>query len=100
MLSPSLRNKVKEILQRVARGETVSLDERLYIHNLADRDQEVGSWLTRARRRQQNKKSNDSIEDLLNNLDLGSPDPQGFYKPDQEDLGEWFGGAPSWLGRS
>ncbi len=100
MLSPSSRSRIKEILSRVAQGETVTLDERLYIHKLADKDQTVNAWLTRARRVQTNEKSNDPIDELLSGLDLDPTEPNSFYNPDQEDLGDWFSGAPSWIGRS
>ncbi len=100
MLSTSTRLRLQSILERVSKGETVSLDERVYLHKFADRDQTVSSWLTRARRIQQKVGTNDRIDDLLNDLDLGSSDPGSSYKPDQDDLGDWFSGAPSWLGRS
>ena len=100
MLSPSSRSRIKDILSRVAKGDLVTLEERLYIHQIADKDQEINSWLKRARRVQQNEKSEDSIDQLLTGLDLGPTEPNSFYKPDQEDLGDWFTGAPSWLGRS
>ena len=100
MLSPSSRIRIKEILSRLAKGIEVSLEERLFIQQLADQDQTIGSWLKRARRVQQNEGSSDSIDVLLNGLDLGSTEPNSFYKPSQEDLGDWCTGAPSWVTRS
>ena len=100
MLSTSSRLKIQSILKRLARGEEVSLSERIYVKKHAERDQSVSSWLKRARRIQQKHLINDSIDSLINQLDLGSPDPDSSYNPDQEDLGDWFKGAPSWLGRS
>ncbi|WP_241466565.1 MULTISPECIES: hypothetical protein [unclassified Prochlorococcus] len=41
----------------------------------------------------------DGIDQLLDGLELGSSEPDDYCSED-EDLGEWFGGAPSWLGRS
>ncbi len=40
------------------------------------------------------------IDDLLNGLDLCSSDPHATYNPDQDDIGEWFSGAPAWVRRS
>ena len=102
MLSTSTRLRLRGILDRVAKGQEVSLTERVYVHKFADHDQTVSSWLKRARRLQQQKEefSADSIENLINDLDLGPTDPNSAYCPDEDDLGEWFGGAPSWLGRS
>tara|TARA_Y100001968_G_scaffold297168_1_gene305908 strand:- start:463 stop:765 length:303 start_codon:yes stop_codon:yes gene_type:complete len=100
MLSTSSRLKIQSILKRLARGEEISLSERIYVKKHADRDPSVFSWLKRARRIQQNHIINNSIDNLINQLDLGSSEPGSSYNPDQEDLGDWFKGAPSWLGRS
>ena len=100
MLSTSSRLKIQDILKRLARGQEVSLSERIYVKKHAERDQSVFSWLKRARRIQQKTLVNDSIDNLMNQLDLGSSEPSSSYNPEQEDLGDWFSGAPSWLGRS
>ena len=47
-----------------------------------------------------NKLNTNPLDELLNGLDLCSSDPHSTYNPDQEDLGEWFSGAPSWIRRS
>ncbi len=100
MLSPSKRIKVKEIIERISNGHPISLRERLLIHKYAQNDQSISSWLNKAQRRQQQQSSNDELDLLLNDLDLGSADPQSIYRPDQDDLGEWFSGAPPWISRS
>ena len=100
MLSPTSRERIQNILSRVAKGELVSLEERVFIHQIADKDQSVNSWLKRARRIQQKEVAVDSIDEFLGELDLGSIEPNSIFNPEQEDLGDWFTGAPSWLGRS
>ena len=100
MFSQTIRLRLQEILSRVANGQEISLQERLYLDKFADRDQKVSSWFKRALRLQQQNKASNGIDELLADLDLCSPDPQSIYHPEEDDLGEWFGGAPSWLGRS
>ncbi|KGG12579.1 MULTISPECIES: hypothetical protein [Prochlorococcus] len=100
MLSPSTLKELKDILNRISRGESINLEERLLVQRVADKDQSVSSWLRRAQRMQLDDRSRDSVDDLIQNLDLCSSEPNSYYKPDQEDLGDWFMGAPSWLGRS
>ncbi len=100
MLSPSSRIRIKEILSRLAHGNQVTFQERLYINQLADKDQTINSWLRRSRRIQQCEQNSDSIDMFLNDLDLYSTEPNSFYNPNQEDLGDWFTGAPSWVARS
>ena len=100
MLSTTTRIRLQDILSRIAQGQEVSLSERVYLHKFADRDQTVYSWLNKARRMQQNENPIDPVDNLLYDLNLGSADPNSSYTPEEEDLGDWFGGAPSWLGRS
>ena len=84
----------------MANGRIVSLEERKYLHKYADRDQRVASWLHKARRQQlQRERSVDPLENLLDGLSLGPLDPDTSHLGD-DDLGEFFLGAPSWLGRS
>ena len=85
---------------RLSKNDNVSLEERLYIQRCADKDPSINNWLNKAKRIQRNKVSSDSIEMLLDDLDIGSTDPDNSFKVGEDDLGEWFSGAPSWLARS
>ncbi len=100
MLSTSTRLRLKDILRRIALGEEVSLQERVYINKFADQNQTVATCLSRANHLQQKQNTTNGIDHLLCDLGLGSSDPQSTYRPKRDDLGEWFSGAPSWLGRS
>ena len=100
MLSPEKREILKEILKRVANGKSVTLEERKCLQKYADRDQSIASWLHSARRQQlKEDKEPDPIENLLDSLNLGSMDPDTSHLQN-DDLGEFFLGAPSWIGRS
>ncbi|MCH9713921.1 MAG: hypothetical protein ACNA8O_10560 [Cyanobacteriota bacterium] len=99
MLSTSTRLRLQEILERIGAGAPVSLSERVYLQKFADRDPSVASWLRRARRRQQGQ-PRDGLDQLLADLDLGPAEPDAGFHPDNDDLGEWFSGAPPWLRRS
>tara|TARA_B100000965_G_C18977382_1_gene492459 strand:+ start:198 stop:446 length:249 start_codon:yes stop_codon:yes gene_type:complete len=81
-------------------GNHVTLEERIYINKYATKNQNVSNWLRKATRLQRNKPISNPIDELLNGLDLNSEDPNSTYNPDQDDLGEWFSGAPSWIKRS
>ena len=100
MLTTSSRLRIQEILSRLAYGKSVTLEERIYINKYAARDQNVSNWLRKASNQQQNRFIADSIDELINGLDLCSSDPYYTYNPDRDDLGEWFSGAPSWVRRS
>ena len=100
MLSTATRLRLQEILLRIANQREVSLNERVYLHKFADRDQTVARWLHRARKMQLKNGSTEGVDKLLEDLSLGSTDPQENFNPENDDLGDWFSGAPSWLGRS
>ena len=100
MLTNSTKKRIQEILNRISNNQVISIEERLYLQRLADKDQTVASWLHQARRKQQNPHNNSGIDGLLGDLSLGAIDPDDSYLPRKDDLGDWFRGAPSWLGRS
>ena len=99
MLTTSSRLRIQEILTRLSMGKQVSLEERIYINKHATKNQNVSSWLRKASRIQRNRTISNPLDELLNGLDLNSDDPHSTYNPDQDDLGEWFSGAPSWIRR-
>ena len=100
MLTTSTRLRIQEILTRIAKGKEVTLDERIYINKHASNNQNVSAWLRKASYLQRNKLIPNSSDELLNGLDLCSSDPYSTFNPEQDDLGEWFSGAPSWIRRS
>jgi len=100
MLTTSSRLRIQEILSRLAMGDQVTLEERIYINKYATKNQNVSTWLRKASRLQRNLPTSNPIDKLLNGLDLNSDEPHSTYNPDRDDLGEWFSGAPSWIRRS
>ena len=100
MFSTSKRLKVENILNRIANEEPVSLNERIYLKKLADKNQTVASWLKRSRKLQQRHNNKNGIDQLLDSLNLGTEEPYSEFNPENEDLGDWFMGCPSWLARS
>ena len=100
VLTTQTRLRLQSILHRMASGRNVSLNERIELQKFADRDQTVATWLKRARRRQSQQNGVSPEDPLLDNLDLGTSEPDGAFRPGEDDLGDWFSGAPSWLRRS
>ena len=100
MLTTSTRVRIQEILTRISKGKEVTLEERIYLNKYASRNQNVNAWLRKATNFQRNNIKSNPIDELLNGLDLCSSDPHATYKPEQDDLGEWFSGAPAWIRRS
>ena len=100
MLTSNTRLKLQGILRRIAHQDEVSLGDRIYVQKFADHDATVASWLRRARRMQRPVTSN-GVDQLLSGLDLGDVEPDTSPLPGaDDDLGDWFSGAPDWLRRS
>ena len=100
MLTTSSRLRIQEILSRISKGKQVSLEERIYINKYATKNQNVANWLRQASQIQRNQPVTNPIDELLYGLNLSPEEPNSTYNPDQDDLGEWFSGAPSWTRRS
>jgi hypothetical protein len=105
MLTPSTRLRLQAILDRIGSDQPVTLQERIYVQKFADRDQGVAAWLLKARRRQLQQSPvesspKDGIDHLLEQMNLGPADPNPSYRPGEDDIEGWFGGAPGWVRRS
>tara|TARA_B100000925_G_scaffold223986_1_gene172570 strand:- start:161 stop:463 length:303 start_codon:yes stop_codon:yes gene_type:complete len=99
MLTTSTRLKLQSILRRLSEGSSISLSERVYLQKFADCDRSVSSWLRQARRQQLAGGGRSGVDSLLDDLNIGSAEPDQQHRPGADDLGDWFGGAEPWLRR-
>ena len=105
MLSTAYRLRLQEICDRIARGEAVELNEMIWAEKLGRANRSAGSILRQARRKAANPEMVEGdMDDFLNKLDLGDPDPSNhkshfgnvdeivdFFKRDDTDdeTGSW-----------
>jgi hypothetical protein len=93
MLSTNTRLKLEDIAARIAGGLNVSFEEMQWATKWADHNASAAAILRKARRRAvTGEPEKGSLDDLLDGLDLGNPDPSshliGPQSPD--DLAQWF----------
>jgi len=93
MLSTEYRLRLEFICEKIVKGEEVKLDDMIWADKLAKSNRSAGEILRRARRKSRNPEMNEGgLDDFLNQMDLGDPDPQnhrtGFDNPD--DIIGWF----------
>ena len=93
MLSTAYRIRLEEIATRIAAHQEVSLDDMIWVEKLSSNNQHAAKILRQARRRAATPDMQEgSLDDLLNQLDLGEPDPTqhktSFDSPDE--IAEWF----------
>lgn len=91
MLSVNYRKRLEAICGMIARGETVHLADMIWAEKLAKANTTAREWLRKARR-QANGIEDGSIDDFMNRMGLGDPDPSnhrtGFDSAD--DIVDWF----------
>ena len=76
MLSTQYRLKLEAICDKIAKHEEVSLEEMIWAEKLSKSNRSAATILRQARRRAANPNMQEgSLDDFMNALDLGDPDP-------------------------
>lgn len=93
MLSTQYRLRLEEICNKIAKGESVELSDMIWAEKLAKANRSAATLLRQARRRAANPDMQEgSLDDFMNALDLGDPDPSnhrtGFNNVD--DIVDFF----------
>ena len=95
MLSTQYRLRLEAICNKIAMHEEVSLEDMIWAEKLAKSNRSAATILRQARRRAANPNMQEgSLDDFMNALDLGDPDPSnhrtGFNGAD--DIIDFFTG--------
>jgi len=92
MLSTEYRLRLEFICQRIATGQEVQLDEMIWANKLAKANRSAGELLRKARRAARSDIPEGGLDDFMNRMDLGDPDPSnhttGFDSADE--IVDWF----------
>ena len=91
MLSTQYRLRLEGICKKIANGESVDLPDMIWADKLAKANTTAREWLRQARRQSKGIEEG-SLDDFMNRMGLGDPDPSnhrtGFNGAD--DILEWF----------
>ena len=92
MLSTKYRLKLEGICKKIANKEEVPLDEMIWAEKLAKSHTTARDWLQKARRQAAQDIEEGSMDDFMNRMGLGDPDPSnhktGFDGADE--IVDWF----------
>ena len=94
MLSTQYRLRLEFICKRIADGEEVKLDDMIWAEKLGKANRSAAEMLRKARRIASNPDMvPGSLDDFMNQMDLGDPDPSnhivdGFNSV--EEIASWF----------
>ena len=101
LLSNQKRLKIHGIIKRIAHDQSISLEERIYIEKFAQHNSTISLWLKKANSFRRNGIKNDGgIDNLLQSFGIDGFNTENHYNPNEDDISDWFGGAPGWLRRS
>ena len=93
MLSTEYRLRLEFICQRIATNQPVELNEMIWADKLAKANRSAGEMLRRARRQALKPDMQEGdIDDFLNQMDLGDPNPNNHKKnfDGADEICEWF----------
>lgn len=93
MLSNQYRQRMEFICSRISKGEEVKIEDMIWAQKLAKSNHSAEAMLRRARRQAANPDIEEgSLDDFMNKMDLGDPDPSnhrtGFQSADE--IVDWF----------
>ena len=92
MLSTQYRLRLEFICKCIANNEEVKLDDMVWAQKLAKANTTAHEMLKKARRQSSQNIEEGSMDDFLNRLGLGDPDPSnyktGFGSADE--IVDWF----------
>jgi hypothetical protein len=92
MLSTNYRLRLEFICKCIAAGEEVKLSDMIWANKLAKANTSAYEMLKKARRQSSQNIEEGSMDDFLNRMGLGDPDPSeyktGFESADE--IADWF----------
>jgi len=92
MLSTQYRLRLEAICRKIANSESVDLSDMIWADKLARSHTTARDWLQQARRQSAHQIEEGTIDDFMNRMNLGNPDPSdhktGFDSAD--DIKDWF----------
>lgn len=93
MLSTQYRLRMEFICNRIAKQQEVKLEDMIWAEKLAKANGSALEMLRKARRVSNNPEmKKGSLDDFLNQMDIGDPDPQNHKKGfrSAEEIAQWF----------
>ena len=101
IILPIKRIKIQGIIKRIAQDKTITLEERIYVEKFAHHNSTISLWLKKANSFRRNGIKNDGgVDNLLQSFGIDGLNKENHFNPNEDDISDWFGGAPGWLRRS
>ena len=100
-LNIQTREKIQDIIRRITMNEEITLEERIFVENHAKNSSSIWAWLKMAiSLRRHGDLNQEGIKGLIQSLSLDGLEIENDFNPNNDDIYEWFNGAPEWVRRS
>jgi len=92
MLSTQYRLRLESICRCIANKDEVPLEDMIWAEKLAKRYTTARDWLKKARRHAAQDIEEGTMDDFLNKMGLGDPDPSNYKTKfdGADDIDDWF----------
>ncbi len=92
MLSTQYRLRLEFICKCIANGEEVKLDDMIWAEKLSKANTTAREMLKKARRQSSQDIQEGTIDDFMNRMGLGDPDPSNYKMgfDSADEIVEWF----------
>ena len=92
MLSTKYRLRLESICKCIANKEDVSIEDMIWAEKLAKSHTTAREWLKQARRQSAHDIQEGSMDDFMNRMGLGDPDPSNYKTgfDSAEEIVDWF----------
>ena len=92
MLSTKYRLRLEFICKCIVNGEDVKLEDMIWAEKLAKSYTTARDWLNKARRQAAGDIQEGSMDDFMNRMGLGDPDPSNYKTGFQsaDEIVDWF----------
>ena len=92
MLSTAYRLRLESICTCIANKEEVPLEDMIWAEKLAKAHTTAREWLRKARRHSSQDIEEGSMDDFMNKMGLGDPDPSNYKTgfDSADEIVDWF----------
>jgi len=92
MLSTAYRLRLESICTCIANKEQVPLEDMIWAEKLAKAHTTAREWLNKARRQAAQDIQEGSMDDFMNKMGLGDPDPSNYKTgfDGADEIVDWF----------
>ena len=92
MLSTQYRLRLEGICKAIAAGTEVTIEDMIWAEKLAKSNTTAREWLRMARRQSSQDIQEGSVDDFMNRMGLGDPDPSNYKTgfDGADEIVDWF----------